>query len=102
MACGGAQQRAGDADSGCATALIRHTQSGVRVVVVLLLGEQVAAGVHEDEPRAQETQEKGDGGGDDPALDVEAFERLANVIGKGWIRHAGLDARRLLLRWRAG
>jgi hypothetical protein len=52
------------------------------MVVVLFLGEQVVPCVGEDEPGTEKTDEESDGGGEDPALSVEAFGRSADVIGE--------------------
>lgn len=60
---------------------IGETQSGMRIVLVLLPGQQAAAGVHDDEPRTEEEDEGYDHGGDDHLEEVGVFAASAEAAG---------------------
>jgi len=72
---------------------MRQAQSGVRMVLVLLLRQEPASGVHDDEPCTDKEDEDDDHAGDNNFEKVGVFTATAKAP-CGWIRHISYDAGR--------
>jgi hypothetical protein len=66
----------------------------VGLEVVLFLGEEFAARVHDEEPGSEEEKEKNDTADGDDHIEIGVFGALGIRVGSGWIGHMEWDAGR--------